>query len=76
MFWFKCDQGTEEISQWLRALAPAEDQVRFPAPMKWHTTDCNFSFKRSGTLAWLPWGPGMYTVHRHTCKQNTHRHET
>lgn len=47
-------------------------QVQLLEPTWWLITISN-SRVRGSDAFWPLWAPGMHMVHRHTCKQNTHK---
>jgi hypothetical protein len=55
-----------EMIPWLRALAV------LLAPHSSSQQSVIMVHGKSDTLFRLSWAPGMQTLHRHTCKQNTH----
>lgn len=67
--------GIGSLALWLRALdAPAEEWGSVPTVTWWLTAICNCSSRRPNSLSY-PQSPGTYTVHLHTCRQNTHIHK-
>ena len=61
------------VAQQLRALAVLpEDAGLILSPHMVVYKCLKLQSWGSNVFFWLLWAPGMYVVHRHTCKQNTH----
>ena len=59
--------------QLLRALALFKRTwIQFQGPTWQLTAMYNVRLKGSDALVWPAWALGIYVVHRHTCRQNTH----
>lgn len=60
---------TLEISQWIGTLTLAEDPVLIPSTqMSFYPISGNFM------PSWLLWSPGLYVVHKHAHRPNTHKY--